>query len=138
MTLWAGVNKTGSLPPRGRLDTDSSRFLNVSPLQLRNRGFVADIQRALDVDARASGGLELELTESLVMEDVRRSIATLHSIRSMGVSIAIDDFGAGFSSLGYLAKLPINTLKVDRSFIDDLWLAGVGFGVDHHRPGPLP
>jgi EAL domain-containing protein (putative c-di-GMP-specific phosphodiesterase class I) len=94
--------------------------VNVSPLQLRNRGFVADIARALEVDPRASGGLELELTESLVMEDVRHSIATLRSIRSMGIGIAIDDFGTGFSSLSYLAKLPINTLKVDRSFIVEM------------------
>jgi EAL domain-containing protein (putative c-di-GMP-specific phosphodiesterase class I) len=66
--------------------------------------------------ARA-GRLELEITESLIMEDVNHSIASLQAIRAMGVEIAIDDFGTGFSSLSYLARLPIDTLKIDRSFI---------------------
>jgi EAL domain-containing protein (putative c-di-GMP-specific phosphodiesterase class I) len=61
--------------------------------------------------------LELEITESLIMEDVTHSIASLQAIRAMGVEIAIDDFGTGFSSLSYLARLPIDTLKIDRSFI---------------------
>jgi EAL domain-containing protein (putative c-di-GMP-specific phosphodiesterase class I) len=62
----------------------------------------------------------LEITESLIMEDVRRSIASLKVIRAMGVNIAIDDFGTGFSSLNYLAKLPVDTLKIDRSFVIEL------------------
>ncbi|MBC7416050.1 MAG: EAL domain-containing protein, partial [Herminiimonas sp.] len=63
---------------------------------------------------------EIEITESMVMGDVNHSIATLESIRGMGVKIAIDDFGTGFSSLSYLSKLPIDTLKIDRSFIIDM------------------
>jgi diguanylate cyclase (GGDEF)-like protein/PAS domain S-box-containing protein len=94
--------------------------VNVSPLQLRHRSFSAEISHAVAIDARAAAGLELELTESLVMEDVKRAISILQAIRAMGVSIAIDDFGTGFSSLSYLAKLPVDTLKVDRSFVIDL------------------
>ena len=94
--------------------------VNVSPMQLRNRGFVAEIRQAIGDDPIAAAGLEVELTESLIMEDVRASIATLRSIRALGVTIAIDDFGTGFSSLSYLARLPIHTLKIDRSFVIDM------------------
>jgi len=94
--------------------------VNVSPLQLRHRSFVAEISQAISIDARAAAGLELELTESLVMADVNHSIASLRSIRAMGVRIAIDDFGTGFSSLSYLSKLPVDTLKIDRSFVIDM------------------
>ncbi len=94
--------------------------VNVSPLQLRNRDFIAEIKQAIGIDAQAAGGLELEITESLIMEDVRHSIASLQAIRAMGVTIAIDDFGTGFSSLSYLAKLPVDTLKIDRSFVIDM------------------
>ena len=94
--------------------------VNVSPLQLRHRGFVAEIERALAIDPLAASGLELEITESLVMEDVQHTIATLHAIREMGVTVAIDDFGTGFSSLTALAKLPLDTLKIHRSFVSDM------------------
>jgi diguanylate cyclase (GGDEF)-like protein/PAS domain S-box-containing protein len=94
--------------------------VNVSPLQLRNRGFIDDIRQVVGSDARLADALELEITESLIMADVRHSIASLQAIRAMGVSIAIDDFGTGFSSLSYLAKFPVDTLKIDRSFIVDM------------------
>jgi len=94
--------------------------VNVSPLQLRSRGFIPEIEELISVDARAAAGLELELTESLVMQDVKHSIASLHAIRGMGVSVAIDDFGTGFSSLSYLARLPVDTLKIDRSFVNEM------------------
>jgi EAL domain-containing protein (putative c-di-GMP-specific phosphodiesterase class I) len=94
--------------------------VNVSPLQLRDRGFIAEIRQTIGIDAQAAAGLELEITESLIMEDVKHNIASLQAIRDMKVSIAIDDFGTGFSSLSYLAKLPVNTLKIDRSFVIDM------------------
>ena len=94
--------------------------VNVSPMQLRNRGFVAEIRQAIGQDSNAASGLELEITESLIMEDVRVSIGSLRAIRELGVRIAIDDFGTGFSSLSYLARLPVHTLKIDRSFVIDM------------------
>jgi diguanylate cyclase (GGDEF)-like protein/PAS domain S-box-containing protein len=94
--------------------------VNVSPQQLRHRDFVADIQLVVGIDPLAAAGLDLEITESMVMQDFKHNIASLHAIRAMGLRIAIDDFGTGFSSLSYLAKLPVDTLKIDRSFIIDL------------------
>jgi diguanylate cyclase (GGDEF)-like protein/PAS domain S-box-containing protein len=103
--------------------------VNMSPLQLRHRGFIAEIRQAIGIDTHAAAGLELEITESLIMEDVKHSIASLQAIRAMGVSIAIDDFGTGFSSLSYLAKLPVDTLKIDRSFVIDMTAAPEGLAL---------
>lgn len=94
--------------------------VNVSPLQLRDRGFIAEVQRAIGGDPRAPAGLELEITESLIMEDVKHSISSLHALRAMGLTVAIDDFGTGFSSLSYLSKFPVDSLKIDRSFVLDM------------------
>jgi diguanylate cyclase (GGDEF)-like protein len=94
--------------------------VNVSPLQLRNQNFVAEIQQAVSVAADAAAGLQLEITESVIMQDVNQSIGSLLAIRALGVAIAIDDFGTGFSSLSYLAKLPVDTLKIDRSFVVEM------------------
>jgi diguanylate cyclase (GGDEF)-like protein/PAS domain S-box-containing protein len=94
--------------------------VNVSAMQLRNRNFVREIELAIAIDPHAAAGLELEITESLIMEDIKHNIDCLRAIRSMGVTIAVDDFGTGFSSLSYLAKLPVNTLKIDRSFVTDM------------------
>ena len=90
--------------------------VNVSPIQLRQRDFVGAVERAI-IEGIAPTGIDLEITESLIMEDVQGSIEKLKAVRGLGVSIAIDDFGTGYSSLGYLAKLPVQTLKIDRSFI---------------------
>jgi diguanylate cyclase (GGDEF)-like protein/PAS domain S-box-containing protein len=94
--------------------------VNVSALQLRRREFITEVEQAIGIDPHASAGLELEITESLIMEDVKHNIASLEAIRAMGISIAIDDFGTGFSSLSYLARLPVDTLKIDRSFVIDM------------------
>jgi diguanylate cyclase (GGDEF)-like protein len=94
--------------------------VNVSPLQLRNRNFAAEIQQAISVAPDAAAGLQLEITESVIMQDVNHSIGSLLAIRALGVTIAIDDFGTGFSSLNYLAKLPVDTLKIDRSFVVEM------------------
>jgi diguanylate cyclase (GGDEF)-like protein/PAS domain S-box-containing protein len=100
--------------------------VNVSPLQLRHKGFVADIRQALGRDPTAAAGLELEITETLIMQNVLLSIASLRAIRALGVTIAIDDFGTGFSSLSYLARLPVHTLKIDRSFVIEMSAAPEG------------
>jgi PAS domain S-box-containing protein/diguanylate cyclase (GGDEF)-like protein len=90
--------------------------VNVSPIQLRKRDFVATIEEAMRLGA-VPAGIDLEITESLVMEDIEASMKKLEAVRVLGVSIAIDDFGTGYSSLAYLAKLPVHSLKIDRSFI---------------------
>jgi diguanylate cyclase (GGDEF)-like protein/PAS domain S-box-containing protein len=103
--------------------------VNVSPLQLRNRGFIAEIEQAVGIDAHAAAGLELEITENVIMADVKHNIANLQAIRALGVTIAIDDFGTGFSSLSYLSKLPVDTLKIDRSFVIDMTTGPQGFAL---------
>lgn len=103
--------------------------VNVSPMQLRQRDFNTEIEQVLSIDPHAAAGLELEITESLIMENVTHSIASLQSIRDMGVNIAIDDFGTGFSSLSYLSKLPVNILKIDRSFIIEMTVGPEGLSL---------
>jgi EAL domain-containing protein (putative c-di-GMP-specific phosphodiesterase class I) len=90
--------------------------VNVSPIQLRQHDFV-DIVKQVLTDGVAPTGLDLEITENLVMEDIQTNIKKLTSLRELGVEIAIDDFGTGYSSLSYLAKLPVQSLKIDRSFV---------------------
>jgi diguanylate cyclase (GGDEF)-like protein/PAS domain S-box-containing protein len=91
--------------------------VNVSALQLRRRSFVADVREAL-VDAGADGGgVDLEITESLLMADVEETIRKLAELREMGLRIALDDFGTGYSSLAYLSRLPLDALKIDRAFV---------------------
>jgi diguanylate cyclase (GGDEF)-like protein/PAS domain S-box-containing protein len=90
--------------------------VNVSPIQLRQRIFVEVIEHAI-MEGVVPTAIDLEITESLIMEDIQGNIQKLNAVRALGVSIAIDDFGTGYSSLGYLAKLPVQSLKIDRSFI---------------------
>ena len=103
--------------------------VNVSALQLRNRTFFDEVRQLVESDARTAEGLELEITESLIMEDVKHSISSLQAIRTLGLTIAIDDFGTGFSSLSYLARFPVNTLKIDRSFVVDMTAAPEGLAM---------
>ncbi len=91
--------------------------VNVSALQLRRRSFVADVHAALGSIDTDGEGIDLELTESLLMTDVDESIRKLRELRAMGLRMALDDFGTGYSSLAYLSKLPLDTLKIDRSFV---------------------
>jgi diguanylate cyclase (GGDEF)-like protein/PAS domain S-box-containing protein len=103
--------------------------VNVSPLQLRSPAFVAEVREAIDIDPLAVAGLEIEITETVIMDDIKHSIATLLAVRAMGVTIAIDDFGTGFSSLSYLAKLPVDTLKIDRSFVINMTASADGLAL---------
>ena len=90
--------------------------VNVSALQLRQRQFVGVVSDSISGGATPQA-IDLEITESLLMEDVAGNVAKLRSLRALGVRIAIDDFGTGHSSLAYLAKLPVDAIKIDRSFI---------------------
>ncbi len=91
--------------------------VNVSALQLRQPDFADRVRRALAARGVGPESLELELTESVIMKDIDTSIETLRRISDIGVTIAVDDFGTGYSSLRYLAKLPVDSLKIDQSFV---------------------
>ncbi len=94
--------------------------VNVSALQFRQPGFVEGVARVLRDSGLPGHLLELELTESILIQDVEATLARVHALAALGVQLAIDDFGTGYSSLGYLKRLPITRLKIDRSFVTDL------------------
>ena len=94
--------------------------VNISSMQFRQSNLVATVQQALNLFEADPSLLDLELTESAVMDNVDASIGILNNLKALGVSISIDDFGTGYSSLSYLKRFPIDTLKVDRSFIVEL------------------
>ncbi|SDM93328.1 bifunctional diguanylate cyclase/phosphodiesterase [Vreelandella arcis] len=94
--------------------------VNVSPMQFQRPGFLASIQLVLEESGLAADLLELELTEGVLMDSAEQAIQALQDLRQLGVHIAMDDFGTGFSSLSYLKHLPINKIKIDRSFINDV------------------
>ncbi len=91
--------------------------VNVSAIQLRDKGFIGSVVNLLTEFEDLEPLLDLELTESMIMENVQRASITFKTLMTLGVGISIDDFGTGHSSLAYLARLPISTLKIDRSFV---------------------
>ncbi|MEO8847216.1 MAG: EAL domain-containing protein [Casimicrobiaceae bacterium] len=94
--------------------------VNVSSIQLRQDDFVRWVEDAIAVADGAPHGLDLEITESVLMHDIESNVRKLNDVRSLGVDFAIDDFGTGYSSLAYLARLPIAVVKIDRSFVSEL------------------
>ena len=94
--------------------------INVSALQFQKPDFVASVARALQASALPPQALELELTESILIQDAPEALTRLQALAGLGVRLSIDDFGTGYSSLGYLKRFPIGQLKIDRSFIDGL------------------
>ncbi len=94
--------------------------VNLSQLQFQMSGFVESVQTALDEAGADGSWLELELTEHMLMDDMGSVRNTLMRLKAMGVGVAVDDFGTGYSSLAHLKALPIDRLKIDRSFIKDL------------------
>lgn len=105
---FSALHAMGLKPPR--------IAVNASMIQLRRKGFEEDVKRSISQMGMAPG-LDVEITESVIMTDIEATIGMLHRIRDLGARIVIDDFGTGYSSLRYLSKLPIHTVKIDRSFI---------------------
>ncbi|HEX7928072.1 MAG TPA: EAL domain-containing protein [bacterium] len=91
--------------------------VNLSTRQFQRADLVASVANTLKESGIAPEQLELEITESLLMQDMESAIEKLHALRDLGVSLSIDDFGTGFSSLSYLSRFPLTTLKIDKSFI---------------------
>ena len=96
-----------------------SMAVNVSARQLQRPEFIDEVADALEATGIIPSSLTLELTESVMMQDMEVSLLRLEALRELGVKLAIDDFGTGYSSLNYVRELPVDILKIDRSFLAD-------------------
>lgn len=94
--------------------------VNCSPVQFMRSNVIEDINDAINYSGLDSNLLEIELTESLLLQDIELGIRSLQDMKELGIQVAIDDFGIGFSSLSYLKRLPVDKLKIDRAFVTDL------------------
>jgi diguanylate cyclase (GGDEF)-like protein/PAS domain S-box-containing protein len=94
--------------------------VNVSPAQLHDDAFIACVRDSLRASGLDPFRLELEITESVFIDDVEGALQRLHALRALGVRVALDDFGTGYSSLAYLRRFPFDTLKIDRAFVNEL------------------
>ncbi|MFC0008911.1 sensor domain-containing protein [Devosia nitrariae] len=103
-----------------RWPIDAAVAVNLSPLQFRNSSLVDTVAKALAAADLRPDRLQLEITESVLLDDSAGNLATLRALRQLGVRIAMDDFGTGYSSFGYLRSFPFDKIKVDREFVRDL------------------
>jgi EAL domain-containing protein (putative c-di-GMP-specific phosphodiesterase class I) len=94
--------------------------VNISAREFRSKDFLEGVRRILRETRLEPRYLELELTESVLMEDAKSTTSVLRALKNMGVQLAVDDFGTGYSSLSYLTQFPIDTLKVDQSFVHEI------------------
>ena len=94
--------------------------VNLSPMQFKSRTLVGSVESALAASGLSPNRLELEITESILLEDNEHTLQVLHQLRDLGVHISMDDFGTGYSSLSYLRKFPFDKIKIDRSFISEM------------------
>jgi len=106
------LRASGLIPPR--------IAVNVSAVQLRQKDFPGYVAASVGEKEIATSGLDIEITESVLMDDIEHNVRALQEIRNMGIGVALDDFGTGYSSLNYVARLPASTLKLDQSFVADL------------------
>jgi EAL domain-containing protein (putative c-di-GMP-specific phosphodiesterase class I) len=113
--------------PNGHHDLIIS--VNLSAKQFLQPNLVADIRKLLHDLSLSPDALKLEITESAVMADPSAAVEMLQQIKSIGIRLAIDDFGTGYSSLSYLHRFPLDTLKIDRSFIRDMQVGGEGMEI---------
>ena len=102
------------------LPDDVGVAVNISPVQFRSAGLVASVKGALRGASLRACRLEIEITETVLLQDTDATIRILHELKDLGVQIAMDDFGTGYSSLNYLRKFPFDKLKIDRAFVTDL------------------
>jgi EAL domain-containing protein (putative c-di-GMP-specific phosphodiesterase class I) len=119
LTQWMLERAVETLAAWKRSGTELCIAVNVSTLDLQDRSLPARVKALLQRAGVAPHWLQIELTESGLMASGPDPIAVLHALRDIGVQLAIDDFGTGQSSLGYLQRLPVTELKIDRSFVDD-------------------
>ena len=103
--------------------------VNLSPIQFKNSNLVNVMVGALAASGLPASRLELEITESLLLESDPKNIAVLHELRALGVHIVMDDFGTGFSSLNYLRSFPFDKIKIDRSFVNDIAKGGESMAI---------
>ena len=94
--------------------------VNISPKQFRESGFVERLQRVLEETGAPPELLTLEITESLVIDNIEQTIERMRTLKSLGISFSLDDFGTGHSSLAYLKRLPLDAIKIDQSFVRDI------------------
>jgi EAL domain-containing protein (putative c-di-GMP-specific phosphodiesterase class I) len=113
--------------------------INISPVELRTTDFVEFVDQILASTGLGPQFVELELTETFLMQHTTSTSAVLHALKSAGVHLALDDFGTGYSSLNPLRRFPIDTLKIDRSFVggiatnaDDASIVGAVIGMGRH------
>jgi diguanylate cyclase (GGDEF)-like protein/PAS domain S-box-containing protein len=103
---------------------DVSVAVNLSPAQFKNRNLVPSVMAALSASGLAAHRLELEITESVLLQDSEATLAILHKLRDFGIRISMDDFGTGYSSLSYLRSFPFDKIKIDQSFVRELGSRG--------------
>ncbi|MGY3512855.1 EAL domain-containing protein (putative c-di-GMP-specific phosphodiesterase class I) [Bradyrhizobium sp. USDA 3051] len=94
--------------------------VNLSPVQFKSPNLIASVTAALEEAGLEARRLELEITESVLLQNGEATLTTLHELRAMGVGISLDDFGTGYSSLSYLRSFPFDKIKIDRSFVSEL------------------
>jgi EAL domain-containing protein (putative c-di-GMP-specific phosphodiesterase class I) len=100
--------------------------VNISPVQLRRRAFADHLLDLVGEWRSDNVGIDIEITEGVLIDDVSSAISQLRVLRRSGIRVAIDDFGTGYSSLSRLAELPVDMLKIDRSFVSQLTTSGAG------------
>ncbi|PID42222.1 MAG: diguanylate cyclase [Proteobacteria bacterium] len=105
---------------RDQTGNDLTIAVNVSPRQFRDINFVENVLSAIDENQLSTHNLELEITERLILDDTIETFEILHSLDNKGIRLSVDDFGTGYSALGYLKSYPFDTLKIDRSFVQDV------------------
>ena len=121
ITSWVLLNACGQAKSWRNKGYDGIRFsVNISMRQFKEKDFASTLTGILNATGLPPGCLEIELTESIIMTDTEHTVKILQELKNLGIRLSIDDFGTGFSSLSYLKTMPIDVIKIDRSFIRDI------------------